>query len=66
MRKNLTVTEILLSKLESPIHITYISEYITKLPLDITKDRIDELIEEGLVEESKYGKGYYVRKRNGK
>ena len=65
MKKNLTTTEILLSKLESPIHISYISDYIFKLPLDISQNKIDELMEQGLIEESKYGKGYYVRKRNG-
>ena len=65
MKKNLTTTEILLSKLESPIHISYISDYIFKLPLDISQNKIYELMEQGLIEESKYGKGYYVRKRNG-
>jgi hypothetical protein len=65
MRKNLTTTEILLSKLESPIHINYISDYIFKQPLEISQNKIDELMGQGLIEESKYGKGYYVRKRNG-
>ena len=65
MRKNLTTTEILLSKLESPIHISYISDYIFKQPLEISQNKIDELMGQGLIEESKYGKGYYVRKRNG-
>ena len=52
MKKNLTTTEILLSKLESPIHISYISDYIFKLPLDISQNKIDELMEQGLIEES--------------
>lgn len=67
MRKNTPPTEILLVKLETPIHINYISEYILRVGLNETKERIDNLIEDGLVKESEYGKGYYVRtKRNGK
>ena len=62
MRKNTTQTESLLSKLERPIHITYISEYILKLPMDMTQTKINNLIEQGYIEESQYGKGYYVRK----
>lgn len=62
MRKNTTQTESLLSKLERPIHISYISEYILKLPMDMTQTKINDLIEKGFLEESQYGKGYYVRK----
>ncbi len=66
MRKNMSPTELMLSKLESPIHISYISEYILRLPLNETKTRIESLIESGMIEESKYGKEYYVRtNRNG-
>jgi hypothetical protein len=35
---------------------------MTKLPTDDTMKIINELIDEDLVEESKYGKGYYVLK----
>lgn len=62
MRKNTTQTESLLSKLERPIHISYISEYILKLPMDMTQTKINDLVEKGFLEESQYGKGYYVRK----
>ena len=67
MKKNTSPTEILLAKLETPIHINYISEYILRVGLDETKKRIKNLIKDELVKESEYGKGYYVRtKRNGK
>lgn len=62
MRKNTTQTESILSKLERPIHISYISEYILKLPMDMTQTKINDLVEKGFLEESQYGKGYYVRK----
>jgi hypothetical protein len=63
MRKNTTPTELLLSKLERPIHISYISEYILRLPIEICQTKIDELIKSDFLEESQYGKGYYVRKK---
>jgi len=61
MRKNTSPTENLIAKLEQPVHINYISEYILKIGMDETKKKIDFLIEEGLIQESKYGKEYYVR-----
>jgi hypothetical protein len=63
MRKNTAPTELLLSKLERPIHISYISEYILRLPIEICQTKIDELIKSDFLEESQYGKGYYVRKK---
>ena len=54
--------EKLLAKLRQPIHISYISQYLLKLPLDETQKEIDKLISDGLVEESKYAKEYYVIK----
>ena len=54
--------EKLLAKLRQPIHIGYISQYLLKLPLVETKKEIDNLISEGLVEESEYAKEYYVIK----
>ena len=53
---------ILLAKLRRPIHITYISKHLVKLPMVETLDIVNEMIEEDLIEESKYGKGYYVIK----
>ena len=54
--------EKLLAKLRQPIHIGYISQYLLKLPMEETKQEIDKLISEGLIEESKYAKEYYVIK----
>ena len=54
--------EKLLAKLRSPIHISYISSYILQLPIKETQVIIDDLINEGVVEESCYAKKYYVIK----
>jgi hypothetical protein len=35
---------------------------LVKLPINETMDMLNEMVEEGLIEESKYGKGYYVLK----
>lgn len=66
MRNNIDPYEVLLRKLERPVHINYISDYILRVGIDETRKRIDKLLNEGLIEESEYGKEYYVRtKRNG-
>jgi len=57
-----TLKENLLAKLRLPIHITYISKHLLKTSMTETEKLIGEMVEEGLVEESKYGKGYYVIK----
>jgi hypothetical protein len=54
--------KILLAKLRQPIHIDYISQYILKLPINKTKEIINKLIEDGVVEESNYAKDYFVIK----
>jgi hypothetical protein len=54
--------KILLAKLRQPIHIGYISQYIIKLPINKTKEIINKLIEDGVVEESNYAKDYFVIK----
>ena len=61
--KNTQIIKTLLSKLRTPIHVSYISKYLTKLPLDDTMEIINGMIEDGLIEESKYGKGYFVNKK---
>ena len=53
----------LLAKLRRPIHITYISKHLVRLPMEQTMKIINEMVEEDLIEESKYGKGYYVIKQ---
>jgi hypothetical protein len=54
--------KLLTSKLRLPVHITYISRYILQVSEEETKKILDLLIELEEVEESKYGKGYYVLK----
>lgn len=54
----------LLMKLRQPIHVSYIAEHILKKDTYQTMEIIGELIEQGEVIESKYGKGYY-RLNNG-
>jgi hypothetical protein len=55
-----SLKQTLLSKLRRPVHITYISQYLTKTTVEETRIYLNELIEQGLVEESKYGKDYFV------
>ena len=55
-----SLKQTLLSKLRRPVHITYISQYLTKTTVEQTRIYLNELIEQGLVEESKYGKDYFV------
>jgi hypothetical protein len=52
----------LLGKLRQPIHIEYISNYIVKKSMEETMRIINKLIEDGVIEESKYAKNYYVVK----
>jgi len=54
--------KLLNSKLRQPVHITYISKYILKLTEKETKKILDELINEGVIEESSFASGYYVNK----
>jgi len=49
-------------KLRQPVHINYISKYILKLSEKETKMMLDELINEGVLEESSLSPGYYVNK----
>ena len=54
--------KLLNSKLRQPVHISYISKYILKLSEKDTKKILDELINEGVLEESSLASGYYVNK----
>ena len=56
------VTKNLMGKLRQPIHIDYISKYILKESIEETKDIINKLVEDNIIEESKYAKDYYVVK----
>jgi hypothetical protein len=57
-----TIKKKLLDKLRRTVHITFISNHILKLSMEETEKFINEMVEEDLIEESKYGKGYYVVK----
>jgi hypothetical protein len=52
----------LLGKLRQPIHINYISTYILCDTMENTLKVINNLIEEGIVEESDYSQNYYIIK----
>ena len=56
------VTKTLMSKLRQPIHIDYISKYILKISEEETRITLNKLLEENIIEESKYAKDYYVIK----
>lgn len=56
------VTKTLMGKLRQPIHIDYISKYILKESIEETKNIINKLVEDKIIEESKYAKDYYVVK----
>ena len=56
------VTKTLMGKLRQPIHIDYISKYILKESIEETRSIINKLVEDNIIEESKYAKDYYVVK----
>ena len=56
------VKKLLLGKLRQPIHISYIANYILKENLEKTQEIINLLIEDDIIQESKYAKEYYVIK----
>jgi hypothetical protein len=51
----------LIKHLKLPTHITYISSYITKEDMKTTKEQIERLVSESLIEEVSFP-GYYVDK----
>ena len=51
----------LIKNLKVPTHITYISQYITKEDIQTTKEQLERLVTENLIEEVSF-KGYYVDK----
>ena len=60
----MTKTQIktLMDKLRQPMHINYISKYILKEDIDITKKELDILISVGFIKVSEMSEGYYVTK----
>ena len=51
--------EALVKQLKVPTHINYISQYITKQDMQTTKEQLERLVNENLIEEVSF-KGYYV------
>jgi hypothetical protein len=49
----------LFAKLRSPIHFTYISKYVLKMNESETQKILNDLIEEGDIEESPLAKNYF-------
>jgi hypothetical protein len=56
------VIKTLLGKLRQPIHIDYISKYILRESMEETMKVINKLVDDNIIEESKYAKDYYVVK----
>ena len=54
--------KLLNSKLRQPVHISYISKYILKMTEKETKEILDKLIDEGVIQESTLAPGYYGNK----
>ena len=54
--------KLLNSKLRQPVHISYISKYILKLTEKETKEILNKLIKEGVIEESPLAPDYYGNK----
>jgi hypothetical protein len=54
--------KLLNTKLRQPVHISYISKYILKLTEKETKEILDKLIEEDVIEESPLASDYYGNK----
>ena len=54
--------KLLNSKLRQPVHISYISKYILKMTEKETKEILNKLIEEGVIEESLLAPDYYGNK----
>jgi hypothetical protein len=57
------VTKTLLSKLRQPIHINYISQYILRTSEEETRETLNQLIKEDVIEESMFAKDYFLIKR---
>ena len=51
--------DVLIKQLKVPTHINYISQYITKEDIQTTKEQLERLVTENLIEEVSFP-GYYV------
>ena len=52
-----------LAKLILPVHIIYIQKNILNITEEQTREIINRYVDEGILEESKYGKDYYSLKK---
>lgn len=52
-----------LAKLRRPVHISYIQKNILNITEEQTREIINRYVDEGILEESKYGKDYYSLKK---
>lgn len=50
---------LLLSKLRQPVHISFIASNILREPISKTKEILDDLKNEGIIEESELAKDYF-------
>lgn len=53
-------------KLRNPIHIDYISKIIVKDSVEQTKKVLDKLVEDNIIVEMEYNKGFYMLSSNKK
>lgn len=58
------ITKKLQKNLKNPTYLGYISQYLLKKSREETQEIIDKLIDDGLVEESRFAKKYYYFKNN--
>ena len=56
------IIKTLMSKLRQPIHINYIASHILRVTEEETRTILNKLMEDGIIEESKYANDYYVIK----
>lgn len=53
----------LMAKLSKPLHIDFISSVILQESIENTKEIMNKLVEEGVIEETPNESGYYNRKQ---
>jgi len=58
--ESLEKSQALFNKLRRPIHYTYVAKYILMETEEETLATLNKLKDAGLLEESKYAKGYFV------
>lgn len=59
-----SITQKLQKNLKNPMYLGCIADYLLKKSREETQEIIDKLVDEGLVEESRFAKKYYFFKNN--